>query len=50
MSHSNIGTIGAPPFKLSALTLAIAVAIATQPKQEWITHIVEMGSAILAHL
>lgn len=34
MSHNNIGTIGAPPFKLSALTMAIAVAIATQPKQE----------------
>ena len=34
MSNINVGTIGAPPFKLSALTLAIAVAIATQPKQE----------------
>lgn len=31
---NNIGTIGAPQFKLSALTMAIAVAIATQPKQE----------------
>ena len=34
MSHNNIGTIGTPQFKLSALTMAIAVAIATQPKQE----------------
>ena len=34
MSRNNIGTIGAPPFKLSTLTMAIAVAIATQPKQE----------------
>lgn len=34
MSHNNIGTIGTPKFKLSALTMAIAVAIATQPKQE----------------
>ena len=33
MSHNNIGVIGTP-FKLSALTMAIAVAIATQPKQE----------------
>ena len=34
MSHNNVGTIGAPQFKLSALSMAIAVAIATQPKQE----------------
>nr|WP_314136875.1 hypothetical protein [Acinetobacter lwoffii] len=33
MSYNNVGVIGTP-FKLSALTMAIAVAIATQPKQE----------------
>ncbi|WP_441373617.1 hypothetical protein [Acinetobacter lwoffii] len=33
LSHNNVGVIGIP-FKLSALTMAIAVAIATQPKQE----------------
>ena len=34
LSYNNVGIIGTPQFKLSALTLAIAVAIATQPKQE----------------
>ena len=34
LSHNNIGVIGTPQFKPSALTMAIAVAIATQPKQE----------------
>ena len=34
LSHNNVGVIGTPQFKLSALTMAIAVAIATQPKQE----------------
>ena len=33
MSNINVGMIGTP-FKLSTLTMAIAVAIATQPKQE----------------
>lgn len=33
LSYNNVGVIGTP-FKLSALTMAIAVAIATQPKQE----------------
>lgn len=33
MSHNNVGVIGTP-FKLSTLTMAIAVAIATQPKWE----------------
>lgn len=33
LSHNNVGVIGTP-FKLSALTMAIAVAIATQPRQE----------------
>lgn len=33
MSNINVGMIGIP-FKLSTLTMAIAVAIATQPKQE----------------
>ena len=33
MSHNNVGVIGTP-FKLSALAMAIAVAIATQPRQE----------------
>lgn len=33
MTKINTGVIGTP-FKLSALTMAIAVAIATQPKQE----------------
>lgn len=33
MSHNNVGVIGTP-FKLSALTMAIAVATATQPRQE----------------
>ena len=48
MSHSNIGTIGAPPFKLSALTLAIAVAIATQPKQEEEPHWLDAEEGPLA--
>ena len=34
MSNVNNGIIGTPQFKPSALTMAIAVAIATQPKQE----------------
>lgn len=34
MSNINVGMIGTPKFKLSALTMAIAVAIATQPRQE----------------
>lgn len=34
MSNVNVGAIGVPQFKLSALTMAIAVAIAIQPKQE----------------
>lgn len=33
LSYNNVGVIGTP-FKLSALTMAIAVAIATQPRQE----------------
>ncbi|MFN4367302.1 MAG: hypothetical protein ACK4GA_06785 [Acinetobacter sp.] len=33
MSNINVGMIGTP-FKLSTLTMAIAVALATQPKQE----------------
>lgn len=33
MSNINVGMIGTP-FKLSTLTMAITVAIATQPKQE----------------
>lgn len=33
LSHNNVGVIGTP-FKLSALAMAIAVAIATQPRQE----------------
>ncbi|GEA62945.1 hypothetical protein QUG64_03100 [Acinetobacter lwoffii] len=33
MSYNNVGVIGTP-FKLSALTMAIAVATATQPRQE----------------
>lgn len=34
MSNVNNGIIGTPQFKPSALNMAIAVAIATQPKQE----------------
>ena len=34
MSKINVGIIGTPQFKPSALTMAIAVAIATQPKRE----------------
>lgn len=33
LSYNNVGVIGTP-FKLSALSMAIAVAIATQPRQE----------------
>lgn len=33
LSYNNVGVIGTP-FKLSALTMAIAVAIAIQPRQE----------------
>ena len=33
LSYNNVGVI-CTPFKLSALTMAIAVAIATQPRQE----------------
>ena len=33
LSYNNVGVIGTP-FKLSALTMAIAVATATQPRQE----------------
>lgn len=34
LSHNNVGVIGTPQFKLSALAMAIAVTIATQSKQE----------------
>ncbi|OAL80686.1 hypothetical protein AY607_03065 [Acinetobacter sp. SFA] len=37
LSYNNVGVIGTP-FKLSALTMAIAVAFATQPKQEDESH------------
>ena len=48
MSHNNIGTIGTPKFKLSALTMAIAVAIATQPKQEEEPHWLDAEEGPLA--
>ena len=47
MSHNNIDTIGAP-FKLSALAMAIAVALATQPKQEDEPHWLDAEEGALA--
>jgi hypothetical protein len=47
MSHNNVGVIGTPPFKPSALTMAIAVAIATQPKQEDEPHWLDAEEGLL---
>lgn len=47
MSHNNVGVIGTP-FKLSALTMAIAVAFATQPKQEDEAHWLDAEEGPLA--
>ncbi len=46
MSNINVGMIGTP-FKLSALTMAIAVAIATQPKQEDEPHWLDAEEGLL---
>jgi len=48
MSNINVGMIGTP-FKLSTLTMAIAVAIATQPKQEDEPHWLDAEEGPLAH-
>ena len=47
MSNINVGMIGTPKFKLSALTMAIAVAIATQPKQEDEPHWLDAEEGLL---